>query len=86
MCAATGIAWRFVEPPRPDQARVRGGQIPAMRAALGQPVLRWMFALAVVMYGFSHLPFVFGQPFILSALDRVGCRVSCCWLLGCRLG
>ncbi len=71
MCGATVLAWRFAEPPRPDATAPRGGQVPAMRAALGQPVLRWIFALAVVMYGFSHLPFVFGQPFILSALDRV---------------
>ena len=72
MGASTLIAWRFVEPPRPDGPRARGGQMPAMRAALRQPVLRWIFALAVMMYGFSHLPFVFGQPFILSALDQIG--------------
>ena len=72
MGVSTLIAWRFVEPPRPDGPRARGGQLPAMGAALRLPVLRWIFALAVVMYGFSHLPFVFGQPFILEALDRVG--------------
>lgn len=72
MGAAMVIAWRFVEPPRPDGPRARGRQVPAMRAALRLPVLRWIFALSVLMYGFSHLPFVFGQPFILSALERIG--------------
>ena len=45
-------------------------------AALGpimtQPVLAWLFLLSVLMYGFSHLPFVFGQPFILEALGTAG--------------
>lgn len=34
-------------------------------------VLAWIFAVAVAMYVFSHVPFVFGQPFILQALDAV---------------
>jgi hypothetical protein len=32
----------------------------------------WFFVLGVVMYGFSHLPFVFGQQFILEALNDLG--------------
>ena len=46
--------------------------VPALKQAFRQPVLLWLFALSVVMYGFSHVPFVFGQPFILEALARVG--------------
>lgn len=49
---------------------------PAAREALAQigravrrPVLLWLLALMMLMYGFSHVPFVFGQPFILAALD-----------------
>ncbi|MEM7488158.1 MAG: MFS transporter, partial [Pseudomonadota bacterium] len=30
--------------------------------------LAWFFALTVLMYAFSHVPFVFGQPFIQQAL------------------
>lgn len=45
---------------------------PAIAAAFRNPVLLWLFALSVVMYGFSHVPFVFGQPFILKALAQVG--------------
>ena len=41
-------------------------------AAMAQPVVCWLFALSVLMYGFSHIPFVFGQPVILSALSAVG--------------
>lgn len=44
----------------------------AMQAAFRHPVLLWLFALSVVMYGFSHVPFVFGQAFILEALAQVG--------------
>lgn len=64
----------FVEPPRKTQSgedseRLR---ITHLRAAFRNPVLLWFFALTVLMYGFSHLPFVFGQPFILTALDGAG--------------
>ncbi|MEM9269104.1 MAG: MFS transporter [Pseudomonadota bacterium] len=48
----------------------------SLTEALRAPVLVWLFALTVVMYGFSHLPFVFGQPFILEALDRMGLASS----------
>lgn len=35
-------------------------------------VLAWLFALSVGMYAFSHVPFVFGQPFILEAVRSAG--------------
>jgi MFS family permease len=44
----------------------------AIGAALRNPVLLWLFVLSVMMYVFSHVPFVFGQPVILAALDQVG--------------
>ncbi|CAN0603775.1 unnamed protein product, partial [Ectocarpus sp. 12 AP-2014] len=44
----------------------------ALGTALKTPVLIWLFALSTLMYGFSHLPFVFGQPFIFAALDGLG--------------
>lgn len=59
----------FREPPR------RPGPRPSATEALGllmrafrSPVLLWLFAISVLMYGFSHVPFVFGQPFIEQAL------------------
>jgi MFS family permease len=56
----------------PDTPPVPTAIGPAIAAAFQNPVLLWLFALSVVMYGFSHVPFVFGQPFILKALDQMG--------------
>lgn len=66
------LALRFTEPPRAEEKVAASGQIAAMKAAIRQPVLRWIFVLAVAMYGFSHLPFVFGQPFIAASLADIG--------------
>lgn len=64
---------RMAEPPRSDKtAESFTQQIIALKTALLHPVLAWLFALTVLMYGFSHLPFVFGQPFILAALEGWG--------------
>jgi predicted MFS family arabinose efflux permease len=49
-----------------------GRQVAEIRASLMQPALAWLFILAVAMYVFSHVPFVFGQPFILEALEANG--------------
>lgn len=65
------VAWRLHEPTHRQSTQT----VPAtasLRAALVHPVLIWLFALSTLMYGFSHLPFVFGQPFILDALGDVG--------------
>ena len=59
------------EPPRKATEALRG-QLATLKTALLHPVLAWLFTLSVLMYGFSHLPFVFGQPFILSALEGWG--------------
>ena len=72
MAAATLLAWRFTDVSQAGRSKARTGQWTAMRRALAQPVLRWIFVLSVLMYGFSHLPFVFGQPFIASALSQIG--------------
>lgn len=70
----------MAEPPRPaahsDGLR---DQITALRAALSHPVLAWLFVLSVLMYTFSHLPFVFGQPFILTALEGLGLAIEAPW-------
>ena len=39
---------------------------------LSQPMLVWCFVLALSMYVFSHVPYVFGQPFMLEALSARG--------------
>ncbi|NNE86894.1 MAG: MFS transporter [Silicimonas sp.] len=67
------VVFLFVEPSR-EVKRLEGQAhwTEALGAALRQPVLKWLFALSVLMYGFSHLPFVFGQPYIFAALDGMG--------------
>ncbi|SEM68048.1 MFS transporter [Palleronia pelagia] len=68
--AACLIAWLFIEPPH--RGAEAANPLPGLRAAISRPVLAWLFALAVLMYGYSHIPFVFGQPFILDALRPLG--------------
>ncbi len=69
------IAFRFVEPGMRRDDIAQGGEwarIASIGTALRKPVLIWLFVLSVVMYGFSHIPFVFGQPFIEQALAPLG--------------
>lgn len=72
--AALALCLRFTEPPHgrelPQTTELR--RLGEMRRAFAEPVLRWLFALAMLMYVFSHVPFVFGQPFIFAALRRIG--------------
>ena len=49
-----------------------GTALNSLKQAVLHPVLLWLFGLTVLMYGFSHIPYVFGQPFILEALDGIG--------------
>ncbi|MEO1468453.1 MAG: MFS transporter, partial [Pseudomonadota bacterium] len=64
---AIGLAFR--EPARGEAGCVpRTLRTSSLVAAFRQPVLAWLFVLGLVMYAFSHVPFVFGQPFILEAL------------------
>lgn len=81
--AAGALAWaatvalvtRFFEPAHRAAPVPQGDEVlqaPTLRRAFAAPVLRWLFGLSVAMYAFSHVPYVFGQPFILAALDRAG--------------
>lgn len=70
---ATLMALRFTEPPRSGADLPEGAEVAhlgSLRRAFRMPVVIWLFALAVAMYVFSHVPFVFGQPFILQALGH----------------
>ncbi len=69
------ITLKFHEPPHDAATTAQGSElmrIAALRPVLVQPVLAWLFLLSVLMYGFSHIPFVFGQPYILEALNNIG--------------
>lgn len=67
------VALRLKEPPV-QRVSESGevGRIKTLGAALTQPVLVWLFVLSLVMYAYSHIPFVFGQPFVLNALTDMG--------------
>lgn len=78
MIALIWISFRLVEPARKTQTD-EGAELLRLThlgSAFRNPVLMWFFVLTVLMYGFSHLPFVFGQPFILEALDTLGLASS----------
>lgn len=63
------LVLRMSDPPcKADSATVLRTRLAELKVAALHPVLAWIFVLTVLMYGFSHLPFVFGQPFILTAL------------------
>ncbi len=71
LCVTLG----FREPPAAQTTADQGGEyIHAMslRVTLKTPVLVWLFGLSVLMYVFSHILFVFGQPFILEAMKGTG--------------
>jgi MFS family permease len=61
----------FHEPPHvtPTSHRENLG---ALRRNLTQPTLVWLLCLTLVTYVFSHIPFVFGQPFIRETLATMG--------------
>ncbi len=73
MLAWAACAFLMTEPPRAVQ-RAEGEAVRFMhlKEAFRHPVLVWLFVLSTLMYGFSHIPFVFGQPFILEALEGLG--------------
>jgi MFS family permease len=72
LAAMLALAALLRDSPQSAEDSTRAPIGPAVVVALRNPVLLWLFGLSVVMYGFSHVPFVFGQPFILKALEQVG--------------
>lgn len=59
------------EPPASPQASHRES-LRAIGASLGQPTLLWLLGLSLATYALSHIPFVFGQPFIREAMTTAG--------------
>ena len=77
------VVFLFVEPT--EKAVRKLGQAhwaEALGQALKAPVLIWLFALSALMYVFSHLPFVFGQPYIFAALDGLGLSANAPFVSG----
>lgn len=65
------IALRLREPPK-LHSEAFGAGLASLKTALLSPVLGWLLVLSMLMYVFSHVPFVFGQPVILAALGNAG--------------
>lgn len=59
------------EPPHAKAASHRD-DLSALVASLKHPTLLWLLGLSLIMYVFSHIPYVFGQPFIREALTTAG--------------
>ena len=73
--AMLGIALSFREPAHADHPPPQGDEVlrlGSLGTAFRHPVLIWIFALDIAMYALSHVPYVFGQPFILEALESRG--------------
>ena len=72
--AATFAISLFFSEPERGAAKVSEtfAGMKSLIAAFRQPVVLWLFGLSVLMYTYSHIPFVFGQPFILAALAEQG--------------
>jgi len=69
------IAYMFVEVApsgKTQQGANPSSTLQAITSTVKKPVLMWLFVLSLLMYIYSHLPFVFGQPFILEALGAQG--------------
>lgn len=65
------VVFRFREPAQHTRVESETARLGSLKMAFRKPVLLWLFGLTAVMYGYSHLPFVFGQPFILQALENL---------------
>ena len=76
------IALRFAEPGRDANPVTETERAALLKRALVQPTLVWLFALSVLFYGFSHLPFIFGQPFILEVLGGAEMTANAALLSG----
>lgn len=76
MLVVLWLALRFTEPPSRSARGLAGtsqelSRMRELMASFRTPALLWLFLLGVLMYGYSHVPFVFGQPFIAEALATV---------------
>ena len=79
------IALAFIEPDHTHSSKgplSEGERLGTLKDALLHPTLMWLFALSVLFYGFSHLPFIFGQPFILEVLGGAEATTNAALLSG----
>jgi MFS family permease len=66
------VTLKMKEPPHKGPSADRLDDLHTLRGNFTHPTLLWIFALSLLMYVFSHIPFVFGQPFIAEAMTGYG--------------
>lgn len=75
--ATLAVAWGFREPPVAGARAERPlRQLGAVGARLRQPVLAWIFAFAVAMTVFNHVPYEFFQPYLAFLFTSPGAEYA----------
>ncbi|XDA97507.1 MFS transporter [Sulfitobacter sp. LCG007] len=69
--AALVVTFLFREPPRALRESHWDG-LRELKESLTNPALLWLLFLSLAMYVFSHIPYLFGQPFIREAMQAAG--------------
>lgn len=85
LALATLFTFVMREPPaNPDAPPVQApvAQMATVLGRLRDPVLLWIFVGAVATYTMSHVPFVFGQPYVERALATIGAEAGTPMALG----
>lgn len=75
MAASMTVTLFMQEPPtkaNQDEAEAPKEQAILVLSKLRDPVLLWVFVSAIVAYTMSHVPFIFGQPYVDLTLDIIG--------------
>ncbi|MEM9971370.1 MAG: MFS transporter [Pseudomonadota bacterium] len=74
MAASALVASLFTEPPRTEDSRkmTETMRFKQLREAFSNRVLIWLLILSALLWAYGHIPFVFGQPFILDSLSTIG--------------
>lgn len=67
---ALGLALALREPPVEGRAHAPLRQLRAVVSQWRQPALRWVFAFAVAMTVFNHVPYELAQPYLALVLDE----------------
>lgn len=70
--AGFGIAWFIREPTRIATALRPWAQLRGVVNSLRSPALRWVFAFAVAMTVFNHVPYELAQPYLGLVLAKHG--------------
>ncbi len=67
---ALALALALREPPATQRAEAPLRQLRAVVSAMRQPALGWVFAFAVAMTVFNHVPYELAQPYLALVLDE----------------